>query len=107
MSERNDTVNVMLYEMQPDLTPRAYLMALQCLPGLNVEKAIKAATKDYLESPEGKKTLERTCGMFTYLDFAENVTPVFTEPHGFVIRGLDTTGVLTLDANIILNPEEE
>lgn len=106
MPENNQVVNVVLYEMNSDMTVKPYLMVLQCIPGLDVYKAIRDAAADYLKSPAGKETLKRTSGFFNHVDFAENVTPEFTTPHGFVIVSTDMSDVVSVDANDSLIQED-
>lgn len=102
---------VTLILRDPDDTDVADLSTITILTSLKSEDeiiaAIKEASKDYLNTPEGHKTYSDNGGSFNYGDFDLNVTDMFCIPHGF--RRMDNKSeLIELDFNTqIARPEEK
>ena len=68
----------------------------------NVEKAIKDACKDYLNTEEGKKVLADNSGYFNIGDFMLNVPDEICKKYGFVKVDVTATQfVINEDENLI------
>lgn len=69
---------------------------------LNVERAIKDACKDYLNTEEGKKVLADNSGYFNIGDFMLNVPDEICKKYGFVKVDVTATQfVINEDENLI------
>lgn len=69
---------------QDGMDMRLYSVTIRTtLPDEEIIPAIMAASQDYLNTPEGRKTWEDNCHCFNFGDFDLNVTNKFCLPHGF------------------------
>ena len=64
--------------------------------------AIMAASKDYLDTPEGRKVWENNCHNFNFGDFDVNVSNKFCIPHGFYRVDQEMDSSMEVDFNMQL-----
>ena len=88
---RRDGFDVNVFTFIVDV-PNAYF---------DLESAVKAATIDYLKTPEGRRVFERNCCEMNWADFCFYVPNSFCEKHGFKKVKTDVL------PNIIVNWDEE
>lgn len=72
------------------------------LPDDAIVPAVMAASKDYLNTPEGRKTWEHNCHNFNFGDFDVCVGNEFCVPHGFYRVDEETDSSMELDFNMQL-----
>lgn len=68
--------------------------------------AIMAASKDYLNTPEGREVWEHNCHNFNFGDFDTNVSNKFCTPHGFYRVDQEMDSSMEVDFNTQLATPE-
>ena len=89
------TMNLMVVEHE-GLGSRGFVLNFEVVDAgiTNIEllkDVVRKACAEYVQTEEGKKTLDYNCGCFNWADFEANVPQDICEKHGFRVVGNDIT----------------
>lgn len=103
---------VSLITIISDTEPQHHSHMFMLVPGIipevfDVEKALRDAVAEYLETDSGKKVVEYNCGDFNWGDAILNVPDVIWKNHGLI--HLNSTAVVSVnhDENLYRKISEE
>lgn len=71
---------------------------------LNPEEAMRNAIKDFMQSEQGKKSINYACGDFNWGDAMMDITDEFLKPHG-IYRYQEDIETVLVNQDEILFPE--
>lgn len=83
-----NTTNILVADIDEYLhsnTTIANVLTIIHEDNIDLHQAVKNAVLEYSKTDDGKATLHRTCGNFTWNDFATDHNDNICKKHGFII----------------------